>query len=101
LKDKFKTLSYLNNYTKDSSKQFQIIIIFVKSNQTKSNIIMGLFYVIINNPRRYGGLLIHFGVVLMFSGFAGAFFKVERNMTLESGVSQQIGEYSLKYKQVE
>ncbi|MBC8220521.1 MAG: heme lyase CcmF/NrfE family subunit [Proteobacteria bacterium] len=73
----------------------------VKSNQTKSNIIMGLFYVITNNPRRYGGLLIHFGVVLMFLGFAGAFFKVERNMTLESGVSQQIGEYSLKFKQVE
>ena len=73
----------------------------VKSNQTRSNIIMGLFYVITNNPRRYGGLLIHFGVVLMFLGFAGAFFKVERNMTLESGVSQQIGEYSLKFKQVE
>jgi cytochrome c-type biogenesis protein CcmF len=73
----------------------------VKSDQTKINIIMGLFYVITNNPRRYGGLLIHFGVVLMFLGFAGAFFKVERNMTLESGVSQQIGEYSLKFKQVE
>ncbi len=72
-----------------------------KSSQTKSNIIIGLFYVIARNPRRYGGLLIHFGVVLMFLGFAGTFFKVERNMTLEPGVPQQIGEYSLKFKQIE
>ena len=72
-----------------------------KSSQTKSNIIIGLFYVIARNPRRYGGLLIHFGVVLMFLGFAGTFFKVERNMTLEPGVPQQIGEYSLEFKQIE
>jgi len=72
-----------------------------KSSQTKSNYIMALFYVIARNPRRYGGLLIHFGVVLMFLGFAGTFFKVERNMTLESGVPQEIGEYSLEFKQME
>ena len=72
-----------------------------KSSQTKSNFIIGLFYVIVRNPRRYGGLLIHFGVVLMFLGFAGTFFKVERNMTLEPGVPQQIGEYSLEFKQME
>ena len=72
-----------------------------KSSQTKSNFIIGLFYVIARNPRRYGGLLIHFGVVLMFLGFAGTFFKVERNMTLEPGVPQQIGEYTLEFKQME
>ena len=73
----------------------------VKSIQTKSNFVIGLFYVIARNPRRYGGLLIHFGVVLMFLGFAGTFFKEERNMTLDSGVPQQIGEYSLEFKQME
>ena len=72
-----------------------------KSSQTKSNFIIRLFYVIARNPRRYGGLLIHFGVVLMFLGFAGTFFKVERNMTLEPGVPQQIGEYTLEFKQME
>ena len=81
---------------------FEIVkSIQVKSSQAKSNYLMGLFYVISGNPRRYGGLLIHFGVVLMFLGFAGTFFSVERNMTLESGVIRQIGEYSLEFKQVE
>jgi len=72
-----------------------------KSSQTESNYLKGLYYVISRNPRRYGGLLIHFGVVLMFLGFAGTFFKVERNMTLESGIPTQIGEYSLVFQQVE
>ena len=81
---------------------FEIVkSIQVKSSQAKSNYLMGLFYVISGNPRRYGGLLIHFGVVLMFLGFAGTFFSVERNITLESGVTRQIGEYSLEFKQVE
>ena len=72
-----------------------------RSKQTESNYLTGLFYVIARNPRRYGGLMIHFGVVLMFLGFAGTFFKVEQNMTLESGIAQPIGEYSLEFQQVE
>jgi cytochrome c-type biogenesis protein CcmF len=73
----------------------------VKSKQTKNNFFMSLFYVISGNPRRYGGLLIHFGVVLMFLGFAGTFFSVERDVTLEKGSSSQIGDYRLEFKQVE
>ena len=72
-----------------------------RSKQTESNYLTGLFYVIARNPRRYGGLMIHFGVVLMFLGFAGTFFKVEQNMTLESGIAQPIGEYSLEFQKVE
>lgn len=30
---------------------------------------------VINNRRRYGGYIVHFGVVVMFAGFAGMFFK--------------------------
>ena len=60
----------------------------VKGRQTGTNFLIGLFYVIIGNRRRYGGLLIHFGAVLMFLGFAGTFFSVERNITLESGTQR-------------
>jgi len=69
----------------------------VKCKQTKTNIFMGLFYVISRNPRRYGGLLIHLGVVLMFLGFAGTFFKVEKNINIQAGAQQKIGEYNLKF----
>ena len=37
----------------------------------------------------------------MFLGFAGTFFSVERDVTLEKGSSSQIGDYRLEFKQVE
>ena len=73
----------------------------VKGRQTETNFLIGLFYVIIGNRRRYGGLLIHFGVVLMFLGFAGTFFNVEQNITLESGTQRQIGDYLLVFRKID
>ena len=72
----------------------------VKASQTESNILMGLFYVILRNRRRYGGLMIHFGVVLMFLGFAGTFFSLEKDLTLEAGESRIIGNYRLEFQNV-
>ena len=73
----------------------------VKAKQAQTNALMGLFYVISRNRRRYGGLLIHFGVVLMFLGFAGTFFSIERDITLDVGQSKQIGDYLLEFKKVD
>ena len=72
----------------------------IKARQTGSNIMMGLFYVISKNRRRYGGLMIHFGVVLMFLGFAGKFFSLEKDLTLEAGKSRAIGNYRLEFQNV-
>lgn len=76
-------------------------VVQVKRSQSKISLIASLFNVFVGNPRRYGGLLIHFGVILMFLGFAGTFFSLERNITLKSGVVSQIGEYSLNFTKVE
>ena len=72
----------------------------IKIKQTGSNILMGLFYVISKNRRRYGGLIIHFGVVLMFLGFAGSFFSIEKDLTLEAGESNEIGNYRIEFQSV-
>ena len=72
----------------------------IKTKQTGSNILIGLFYVISRNPRRYGGLIIHFGVVLMFLGFAGSFFSIEKDLTLEAGESNAIGNYRIEFQSV-
>ena len=72
----------------------------IKARQTESNILMGLFYVILRNRSRYGGLMIHFGVVLMFLGFAGTFFSLEKDLTLEAGESRIIGNYRLEFQNV-
>ena len=50
------------------------------------------------NPRRYGGYVVHVGVVLIGVGIAGSsFFKLEEQHTLEAGQRLVVGRYSLEY----
>ncbi|HEX2051318.1 MAG TPA: heme lyase CcmF/NrfE family subunit, partial [Actinomycetota bacterium] len=49
------------------------------------------------NRRRYGGYVVHLGVVLIVLGFAGAAFRVERQVLLEPGESMRVGSYTLAY----
>jgi len=44
--------------------------------------------------------MIHFGVVLIFLGFAGTFFSIEKDLTLEAGESKEIGNYRLEFQNV-
>jgi cytochrome c-type biogenesis protein CcmF len=50
------------------------------------------------NKRRYGGYVIHFGIVLIFMGFGGNAFNMERQITLNKGESFSIKNYTLKYE---
>ena len=52
------------------------------------------------NTRRYGGYLIHMGVVLMFIGFTGKAF--DKDSTVEAGVGQtfKLGGYDFKIRDI-
>jgi len=50
------------------------------------------------NTRRYGGYLVHMGIVLMFIGFTGAAFNLHRSDELKVGDSIKIGAYQLTLK---
>ncbi|MCS6925044.1 MAG: heme lyase CcmF/NrfE family subunit [Candidatus Binatia bacterium] len=53
------------------------------------------------NPRRYGGYVVHIGVVLIFIGIAGSsFFKIEKQLTVNKGEQFQVGRYTLHYTEV-
>jgi cytochrome c-type biogenesis protein CcmF len=47
-------------------------------------------HLIQRNRRRYGGYIVHVGLVLMFMGFAGAAYDVERQVALEPGESTEV-----------
>ncbi len=49
------------------------------------------------NQRRYGGYIIHIGVVLSFVAFAGAAFNKETLLVLKEGESASIQDYTLRY----
>ena len=50
------------------------------------------------NRRRYGGYIIHFGVVLIFVGITGsAAYQLEKDVVLRPGEHTQVGPFTLRY----
>ena len=68
----------------------------VISKQTGRNLLSAVITLFRRNTRRYGGYLVHLGIVLIFIGFAGYAFNrsVEKEMT--PGDTMTIGPYTLK-----
>jgi cytochrome c-type biogenesis protein CcmF len=50
------------------------------------------------NKRRYGGYLVHVGVVLMFIGFAGQTYQQENDVTLDRNQTTKLGRYTVTYQ---
>ncbi|HEX6535886.1 MAG TPA: heme lyase CcmF/NrfE family subunit [Gemmatimonadaceae bacterium] len=46
---------------------------------------MAFFHLVARNRRRYGGYIVHVGVVVLFAAFAGLAFKKEADVTLRAG----------------
>ncbi|CAN5622241.1 heme lyase CcmF/NrfE family subunit [soil metagenome] len=55
---------------------------------------------IARNRRRYGGYIVHLGVLLIVVGFAGNAFKVERRADMAPGDTLDIAAYTLTYESV-
>ncbi len=56
-----------------------------------------LLNLVLRNKRRYGGYIIHIGVVCLFLGFAGAAFKQEIEFSVRPGEATQFRDYKLTY----
>jgi cytochrome c-type biogenesis protein CcmF len=52
---------------------------------------------ILRNRRRYGGYIVHLGVLLIVLGLAGSAFRSERQALLHEGGSMRVGQYTLTY----
>jgi cytochrome c-type biogenesis protein CcmF len=48
--------------------------------------------------RRYGGYLVHVAIVLLFVGFTGQAFTLDKEVVLARGESQQIGDYTITFE---
>ncbi len=48
--------------------------------------------------RRYGGYIVHFGIVLMFIGFTGKAWSIDKEATMAPGDQVALGDYTLTYK---
>ncbi len=60
------------------------------------NLVRGMVELTHRNTRRYGGYLVHMGIVLMFIGFAGSAFNKDTTVEVEQGKSFHLGRYEMK-----
>ena len=63
--------------------------------QTGKDILSSMVLLTRKNTRRYGGYIIHFGIVVMFIGIAGGAFNQAREMEMSYGDTLAIGPYRL------
>jgi cytochrome c-type biogenesis protein CcmF len=63
--------------------------------QTGQNIVSAMATLMHRNTRRYGGYLVHFGIVVMFIGIAGGAFNQSHEQEMGFGDSTTIGPYRL------
>jgi cytochrome c-type biogenesis protein CcmF len=80
-----------------------ILIEFFKgANQIAAKTQMNFAHAVVElthrNTRRYGGYIVHMGIVLMFIGFTGAAFNKNRIDELKPGDSVRLGSYQLTLK---
>lgn len=67
----------------------------VMHRQTGQNMVRSVVTLTRRNTRRYGGYIVHFGVIVVMIGFAGAAFYQNTEKELGKGDSMQIGPYKL------
>ncbi len=63
--------------------------------QTGQNIVASMGTLMRKNTRRYGGYLVHFGIVVMFIGIAGGAFNQSHEQEMTYGDSFSIGGYKI------
>jgi cytochrome c-type biogenesis protein CcmF len=56
-----------------------------------------LFQLVAKARRRYGGYVVHVGIAVMFIGFAGRAWGIDKEVSLHPGETTEIAEYTMTY----
>jgi cytochrome c-type biogenesis protein CcmF len=68
----------------------------VRRKNTGTDFLTALIGLVARNKRRYGGYIVHLGVVLIFLGFAGNAYKRDTQVLLKLGEQTTLGSYTLR-----
>jgi cytochrome c-type biogenesis protein CcmF len=69
----------------------------VRRRNTGTDLMTAIIGLVGRNKRRYGGYIVHLGIVLIFLGFAGNGTKLEKTEQVQRGGTIKIGEYALRH----
>ena len=65
------------------------------------NIFSSVWQLTMRNTRRYGGYVVHFGMVLIFVGISGAAFNRDQQMEMGPGSRMELGPYTMNLQMFE
>jgi cytochrome c-type biogenesis protein CcmF len=68
----------------------------VRQEVSGTDVFTALIGLVARNKRRYGGYIIHVGIVLIFLGFAGEGFKREEQVLLKPGQQVRVGDFTVR-----
>jgi cytochrome c-type biogenesis protein CcmF len=68
----------------------------IRRKNTGTDLFTAIIGLVGRNKRRYGGYIVHLGIVSIFLGFAGNGFKKDEQVLLKPGEQATIGRYSIR-----
>ncbi len=72
--------------------------ILARHRQYNENLLAAALNLVTNNRRRYGGYIVHIGVILGVIGIAGStFYQVDTQANLSPGQTAQLNQYTIQY----
>ncbi len=69
----------------------------VRQGATGSDVLTSMVGLVARSHRRYGGYIVHLGIILMFVGFAGEGYKREEQLLMKPGQEMQIAGFTIKH----
>jgi cytochrome c-type biogenesis protein CcmF len=70
----------------------------VIASRTGESLLPSAVHLTMRNTRRYGGYVVHFGIVLVFIGLSGQAFNQDKQMEMKPGSVMSIGPYTLHFQ---
>ena len=71
--------------------------ISIRKRNVGGDALSALLGMVLKGKRRYGGYIVHVGIVLMFIGFAGTAYQKEAEVRVSAGDTQTVGKYSVHF----
>jgi cytochrome c-type biogenesis protein CcmF len=68
----------------------------VRRRSTGTDLLTAMIGLVGRSKRRYGGYIIHVGIVLIFLGFAGQAFKLDEQVLLKPGQRANVGRFAIQ-----
>jgi cytochrome c-type biogenesis protein CcmF len=69
----------------------------VRMKNAKEPVLTALVELVARAKRRYGGYIVHLGLVSMYLGFTGAAYDIEKEAALRPGQAMEVGHYSVRF----